>query len=217
MCEKGDGPGGYNVCGSGKGIHDLEKYPYCRPYYKLPGTTVTTAQELTQEEIDTMCKIKHSKPQGINGKPTRVFLPEHIIKSGTNNIEIPKNVKGEAELGLKLLKNGFAGGTQTGWDRAQQLVNNKKIDVKSLADMRTWFARHGPDAKNGGTSYPGYCRWLRDGKPTNNPKHYRGAVSWLIWGGDAAYEWLKTKETRNILENEYPQRKTSTTNNNLGC
>ena len=31
--------------------------------------------------------------------------------------------------------------------------------------MRTWFARHGPDASNGGTSYPGYCKWVNDGKP----------------------------------------------------
>ena len=117
-----------------------------------------------------------------------------------------------------MLKNGFAGGTKTGWDRAKQLANDTKIDVSSLADMRTWFARHGPDARNGGTSYPGYCKWLQDGQPTNNPsRNYRGAVSWLIWGGDAAYEWLKTKEIRNLIENEYPQRKKSITKNNLGC
>ena len=23
----------------------------------------------------------------------------------------------------------------------------------------------GPDAKNGGTSYPGFCRWIEDGMP----------------------------------------------------
>jgi len=218
VCEEGDGPGGYKVCGTGKGINDPENYPYCRPYNKLPGTTVTTAQELTKEEMDIMCKVKRSKKQGVDGKPTRVLLSENISKGGSNNIEIPKNVEKEAKLGLELLKNGFAGGTQTGWDRAKQLANDKKIDVISLADMRTWFARHGPDAKNGGTSYPGYCQWLRDGKPMNNPsRNYRGEVAWLIWGGDAAYEWLKTKEIRNIIENEYPKRKKSITKNNLGC
>jgi hypothetical protein len=218
VCEKGDGPGGYKVCGTGKGIDDPQNYPYCRAYYKLPGTTVTTAQELTKEEIDTMCKVKRSKKQGINGKPTRVLLSENISKAGSNNIKIPINVEKEAKLGLELLKNGFAGGTQTGWDRAEQLANGKMIDVNSLADMRTWFARHGPDAKNGGTSYPGYCQWVQDGKPMNNPsRDYRGAVSWLIWGGDAAYEWLKTKEIRDIIENEYPKRKKSITKSNLVC
>ena len=54
--EKGDGPGGYAVCGSGKGIDNPDKYPYCRAYYKLPGTTVVTAQELTKEEIENMCR-----------------------------------------------------------------------------------------------------------------------------------------------------------------
>ena len=55
VCEKGDGPGGYKVCGTGKGIDDPQNYPYCRAYYKLPGTTVTTAQELTKEEINSTC------------------------------------------------------------------------------------------------------------------------------------------------------------------
>ena len=32
-----------------------------------------------------------------------------------------KKVKDDALLGIKLLDNGFKGGTQTGWDRAEQL------------------------------------------------------------------------------------------------
>ena len=83
--------------------------------------------------------------------------------------------------------------------------------------MRTWFARHGPDAKNGGTSYPGYLRWIEDGKPfTGKGKNkYRGAVSWLIWGGDAAYLWLKTIKIRKLLYRYYPKRKISPKKNNL--
>ena len=110
-----------------------------------------------------------------------------------------------------MIDAGYNGGTQTGWSRAEQLAYNDKIDIHSLADMRTWFARHGPDAKNGGTSYPGYLRWLEDGKPlTGKGKNkYRGAVSWLIWGGDAAYLWLKTTKIRNTLGKYYPKRKKS--------
>ena len=36
--------------------------------------------------------------------------------------------------------------------------------------MLTWFSRHGPDARNGGTSYPGYFKWLENGSPTQGTK-----------------------------------------------
>ena len=231
VCEKGNGPGGFAVCGSGKGIDNPEDYPYCRAYYKQPGTTVVTAQELTKAEIKKMCKWKRSLPQGVDGKPTRIRLSENIrtrkkpanLKSnpqiGGFTINIPAAVRKEARLGIKLMNNGFNGGTKTGWNRAKQLSGNK-IDIESLADMRTWFARHGPDARNGGTSYPGYCRWVEDEKPMNpgrgiSKNGYRGAVAWLIWGGDAAYKWLKTKKIRSLLEREFPQRKRSPKGNNL--
>ena len=231
VCEQGDGPGGFAICGSGKGIDNPEQYPYCRAYYKQPGTKVVTAQELTKKEIRDMCKKKRSLPQGVDGKPTRIRLSEKIrtrrkpknLKSnpqlGGGKITIPKNVQREAKIGLKLRKNGFAGGTKTGWNRAKQL-SGKTIDVRSLADMRTWFARHGPDAVNGGTSYPGYCRWVRDGKPLTpgngvSKNQYRGAVSWLIWGGDAAYKWIKSKKIRQVVESEFPGRKKSPVGNNL--
>ena len=229
VCEKGNGPGGYAICGSGKGVKNIKKYPYCRAYYKLPGTTVVTAQELTKKEIKLMCAKKRSKKQGIDGKPTRIILPKKTRdkikdkrkkikkqKGGGMNVKIPKNVRDNALLGIKLLNKGFKGGTNTGWNRAKQLAYDEYIDSKSLADMRTWFARHGPDAKNGGTSYPGYCKWVKDGMPMNkNFSKYRGAVSWLIWGGNAAYKWLKSNSIRKILEKDFPRRKKSPTSNNL--
>lgn len=229
VCEEGDGPGGFAICGSGKGIDNPEEYPYCRAYYKLPGTQVVTAQELTQEEIDTMCKTKRSKEQGIDGKPTRIILPKDTrtrVKTQRKNeqsgggdfIKIPSKVRDDALLGIKMLNKGFKGGTQTGWDRASQLAYDEYIDSGSLADMRTWFARHGPDAKNNGTSYPGFCDWLEAGMPMDKEfSKHKGAVSWLIWGGDAAYEWLKTEKIRNILERDFPKRKKSSDENNLYC
>lgn len=76
VCEKGDGPGGYALCGTGKGIQNPKKYPYCRAYYRLPGTSVVTAQELSKQEIKEMCKKKRSLSQGVKGKPTRVYLKD---------------------------------------------------------------------------------------------------------------------------------------------
>jgi Family of unknown function (DUF5872) len=78
VCESGDGPGGYAVCGSGHGIADPAKYPYCRPYYKQPGTTIVTAPELSPQEIQTMCRVKRAQPQGVDGRPTRVYLADNV-------------------------------------------------------------------------------------------------------------------------------------------
>ena len=87
-----------------------------------------------------------------------------------------------------------------------------------LAEMRTWFARHGPDAKNGGTSYPSYCKWIKNGRPMHNhKKNYRGAVSWLLWGGNPAYLWLKSSRVKRQIEKAFPNRKKSTIHNNLSC
>ncbi len=226
VCEKGNGPGGYAICGSGKGIKNPKKYPYCRAYYNLPGTKVVTAPELTKAEIKSMCKKKRSMEQGIKGKPTRITLPKDTRrrisakrdKKESENVmvKIPNNVKKEAKLGLKLINAGFKGGTETGFKRATQLSKNDKINISDLADMRTWFARHGPDAVNGGTSYPGYCKWINDGKPKNKDFNlYRGAVSWLIWGGDEAYLWLKSSNIRKLLKSNFPNRKLASTKNNL--
>lgn len=237
LCEKGDGPGGFKACGTGKGVDSPENYPYCRAYFKKPGTTVVTVEELKQffpnefeTIVDGMCEKKRSLPQGMDGKPTRVMLPDHVyakikkermvgagsIDTDIANIPIPTAVKDQALLGLQMMELGFSGGTQTGWDRGKQLAYNGTIDIKSLADMRTWFARHGPDASGGGTSYPGYCKWVNNGMNLEQGYNQnRGAVSWLIWGGDAAYKWLKETHIRHALQTFFPKRKSSPKQVNL--
>jgi hypothetical protein len=130
-------------------------------------------------------------------------------------MQIPEEVRQEAKNGLKLIRMGFQGGTPTGWNRAKQL-SGKTIDPESLSVMRAWFARHGPDAANGGTSYTGYISWHKLGRPTDVPKgSLRGAVAWLIWGGDPAYKWLKSSQIRRILKSSFPQKKEASLENNL--
>jgi hypothetical protein len=64
VCKKGKGAGGYAPCG--RKSDSMEKYPYCRPYYKLPGTPVKTARELTVAEKKRMCFEKTG--------PKRVYI-----------------------------------------------------------------------------------------------------------------------------------------------
>jgi len=76
VCEtRADGPGGFPPCGSGRGVDHPDRYPYCRPLHRLPGTTVATVHELTEAERADMCRWKRSLPQGVGGDPTRVLLP----------------------------------------------------------------------------------------------------------------------------------------------
>lgn len=103
--------------------------------------------------------------------------------------KIPQDVKKAAKLGLDMHKKGFQGGTKTGWDRARQLIKCQYVTKKTVQTMKAWFARHTH------TSYPGYKKWVQQGKPTkleNNKSKYRGAVAWLIWGGEPAKKWLKS-------------------------
>jgi hypothetical protein len=73
VCEKKPN-GEYETCGRKKADLDESTYPYCRPLNKLPGTTVKTVGELSKTEISNMCDKKRSLEQGIDKKPTRVYL-----------------------------------------------------------------------------------------------------------------------------------------------
>lgn len=205
VCAKGNGPGGYQMCAR---KNPSQKYPYCRPYNKLPGTKVVSVRELSASEKRKMCKKKKSSKRIVLPR-SRSASPRKIISN--KKIKIPASVKKDAKRGIELMDLGFTGGTTTGWNRAKQLAYDDYIDPYSLSVMRAWYARHGPDARNGGTSYPGYRKWVEAGRPINNigKNELRGAVSWLIWGGDAAYKWLKTDKIRKLLKSNYPSKKQS--------
>ena len=141
-------------------------------------------------------------------------LPKNERPIGVK-VDVPASVQKAANLSLEMRKKGFKGGTRTGWRRAKQLTK-QRVDLSILRVMRTWFARHGPDAKNGGTSYPGYLEWVEDGRPMDEGfSEYRGAVSWLLWGGNPAYKWLKSKQVRTLLKEHFPKLKRSSPEINL--
>ena len=73
VCTK-DKKGNYAECGRSVAKLKKKDYPYCRPLHKLPGTTVKTADELTEKQRKKMCKKKKSIKPGVDGAPTRVYL-----------------------------------------------------------------------------------------------------------------------------------------------
>lgn len=215
VCKLDDsGPGGYADCGTGKGAQHMDQYPYCRPLHKLKHTTVKTVGELSEAERQVMCDMKRSR-----GGPTRT--PARVYVTDLDKyVKVPLDVKRSAQEALRMRELSKAGGTPTGWERAEQLATQRYVDAKTLRDMRVWFSRHGGDARNGGSSYGrpvrgklprGYCNYLKTG--VFNP----GALSWLLWGGSPAYRWLKSDEVMMAIQREYPHSKMPSADMNLSC
>ena len=112
-------------------------------------------------------------------------------------LAIPRAVQREAREGNEMIGNGYSGGTPTGWRRGEQLADKGYISVHDVKVMRDWFARHYY------TSSPNYYRWIQDGSPIEmirgKKAKYRGAVAYLIWGGESAYRWINTKKVQAAL------------------
>jgi hypothetical protein len=71
-------------------------------------------------------------------------------------------------------------GTAVGWTRANQLASKEKVSFDTIKRMKAFFDRH---EKNKSINP----------KHKNEPWKDNGHVSWLLWGGDAAYKWAKDK------------------------
>ena len=120
-------------------------------------------------------------------------------------IRIPLNVKRDALLGLRMIENGYRGGTDAGRQRAKQLSSDAYISVHDVAAMKNFYSRHMI------TSLPGYIAWVTDGRHIEMVQGFkdrrRGAVALLIWGGLSAFEWLRTDEVKKLLDLYYPNGK----------
>lgn len=110
------------------------------------------------------------------------------ISSSTRRFVPPPAVRAEAKKGLVMRKNGYEGATSTGWARGAQLAAAGSVDESTIRTMKAWFARHNV------TSKPGYDKWKKDGSPVALKKadrnKRRGAVAYLLWGGDSARKWV---------------------------
>jgi len=64
--------------------------------------------------------------------------------------------------------------------------------------MRNWFARHII------TSYPGFQKWNRMGRPKDRKWHgKRSIISWVTWGGNAGFRWINSQRIINLLNKHY--------------
>jgi hypothetical protein len=116
-------------------------------------------------------------------------------KKSSVMVKVPENVKKTAQYSLKLHKLGFKGGLETGFKRAKQLATKESIPIEDLRYMRAWFSRHIY------ASYPSYRSWIKDGRPKNEKKWFNkhGILSWLIWGGTEAFNWVNTMKNIKLL------------------
>lgn len=98
----------------------------------------------------------------------------------------PASVAKAAAHGLELHKKFHKGGTKVGWARARQLRDQKPITIKEINKINSYFARHAVDksAKDFG----------------NDEDPSKGYIAWLLWGGDAGYEWVKNLKKKSSDE-----------------
>lgn len=95
----------------------------------------------------------------------------------------------EAKRGLAWRSEHGRGGTAVGIARARDIANGKRLPMKTVKRMHSFFARHAVDKKGKGFS-PG------DGYPSN------GRIAWALWGGDAGASWAAKIARR--ADNEAP-------------
>lgn len=82
-----------------------------------------------------------------------------------------------AEKGLAFREEFKRGGTRIGVTRAHQLAKQQHVSFDIVKRMLSYFQRHEVDkqAENFG----------------NNDNPSAGYIAWLLWGGDAGYQWAK--------------------------
>jgi hypothetical protein len=67
-------------------------------------------------------------------------------------------------------------GTQTGWERANQLVNGESLSEDTINRMVSFFARH------------------ESTQEPDEPKEDCSRMMWKAWGGDAGRSWAESKQ-----------------------
>lgn len=99
-------------------------------------------------------------------------------QSDAKSVTPPVAVQRTAARALEWRRETGKGGTAVGIARARDLAHGRALSPRTIARMRSYFARHAVDLIAEG-SRPG-----ERGFPSP------GRVAWDLWGGDAGYRWL---------------------------
>lgn len=107
---------------------------------------------------------------------------KEFLKEQEETFTPPANVSRAAQKALDFReehgRDEVSAGTRVGWTRANQLANREKISKETVKRMYSFFSRHKGNEK------------ISD-EYKDEPWKDNGYVSWLLWGGDAGYEWVK--------------------------
>jgi Family of unknown function (DUF5872) len=200
---------GYKSCG--RPSQRSPKYPLCRPSKRISTSTPKTYKEISKKNIQKAkrdkSKVRHrSNIKFGGGQPKRTTSfgcqdgggPQYRGRRSKVMVKVPANVQKWAAYGFKLKKLGFKGGVETGWKRAKQLATRKEIPIEDLRYMHAWFSRHII------TSYPTFKKWNDARRPKTKEWHNRrGIMAWILWAGNAGFNWVNSKRSRILLEKHF--------------
>ena len=89
--------------------------------------------------------------------------------------EIPRDVRLEAEKGLRWRKKYGRGGTSVGMATARWMVSGRPMPDWKVRHVARYFPRHAWERK---------LWWVKD-EPSN------GRIAWALWGGDPGRRWAE--------------------------
>jgi hypothetical protein len=171
VCEK-DNNNNYLPCGRKKANLSPDSYPYCRPLHRISKNTPRTVEEFSQEELDRMCTYKRSNPQGIKGKPTRIYH-ENVLEQqvgGSYDIVVRELTDDERNSSSKRTKKYAVDLIEDG--KTVYFGHNEYEDFTLHKDpdrMSNYINRHQKreDWDMTGIATPGFwSRWLLWNKPS---------------------------------------------------
>ncbi len=144
----------------------------------------------TPEDIES----PDDQPEGgLFGSAAEQVVDEELSNRDLQDIEDidtvpPEGVQEQAQMALDWKEetgNPNDCGTQTGWERANQLTNGENLSEETINRMVSFFARH------------------ESTQEPNEPKEDCSRMMWKAWGGDAGRSWAESKqeEFENAREN----------------
>ena len=196
---------GYESCGRPSPGNRSSRYPLCRPSNRVNSKTPRTYKQLTKNSIQK-AKTDKARVRGMAnikfGGKQQYFTgggkQQYHGKKSTVMVNVPQNVRKWAKYAFKLKALGFRGALETGWKRAKQLANKTSIPIQDVRYMRNWFARHVY------TSYPGFKKWTKAGRPKDKSWHNKHAIiAWVTWAGDAGFRWVNSQRVINLLNTHF--------------